>query len=70
MNRSAKGLLIETTTLNGFSLQMTHQIRQTFPLYGISLQPLYYTDSHTDKTHPVDVQEGQAVNNVIDHYMM
>ena len=40
MNRSAKGLSIVTTNLDGFSLQMICQTYQTFyhhtfPLYGI-----------------------------------
>ena len=51
MNRPGKGLFVETTTLDGFSLANHRQFakfaklstRQTFPLYGICM-PKYHVD--------------------------
>ena len=37
INRSAKGLLIVATNLNGFSLANRLQVCQTLPLYSIYL---------------------------------
>ena len=64
MNRSAKGLLIVTTNLDGFSLANIRQFakfaklstRQTFPLYGI-YAPTFNSTLHTAQPYsPLDSQ--------------